>query len=232
MGKKYRSAIEKHPDRNSIAGIPIETCHIASVPQAKTGTVYLTDKSSAQLKKHSATQETNRHPKKTVRLNGTPTIMVYRGYLNVPEDEIIDCYLVLNDIQHKRTRRVVAAYRKCTNRYFLSVKQLEMMHKEGFFPGIRIESSLLGTEPLYTGNFRMYSQLKVYGYRVGKNGLPRKIRQEILAFVLDKHIITRSKIISLLSGDIHLRTDRDDRDYTKAIADWEEDIKFVNDYSP
>lgn len=229
--KKKRTSKLLENGNNSIAGIPIEKCDLRRVKQSHAGVVYLTDNRSKYMTtKRQKQQEQIRIPTKTIRIDGTPTIYVYRGYLMIEDDLLIDYYMIVNDIQHRQKTKVIVAHNIKNKHYYMSVKQLENLHKKGFFPDAHIMSSNMGSEPLYTGMFRQYSQLKIYGYRVGNYGLPKNIRQEILAYIIDKQILQRYKIISLLNGNIKLREEREDRNYSKAIADWEEDIKFVNDY--
>ena len=229
--KKKQTSKQLEPPNNSIAGIPIEKCDLSKIKQSHAGMVYLTDNKSKYLTtKKFKQQESVRIPTKTISVEGTPTIYVYRGYLMIEDDLLIDYYMIVNDMQHRKKAKVVVAHNIRNQHYYMSIQQLENLHKKGFFPDVHIQSSIMGSLPLYEGTFHQYSKLKIYGYRVGNYGLPRNVRHEILAYIIDKQILKRYKIISLLNGNIKLREEREDKDYSKAIVDWQEDIRFVNDY--
>lgn len=221
----------RNTSENCIAGIPIETCNIKNVRQSNIGMVYLGNNQSSSLtQKKTKLVEPVAIPKKTITPDDIPDIYVYRGYLTVPKQNLIDYYMMVNDVSHTNRYRIIVAYNTVNHRYYMAVKQLEKLHKNHCFPEIVIHESNEGSEPLYVGDFRQASELGLYGYKVGKTGLPKKRRQEILKYVIDKEILYRYEIVSLLNGNITLREYRSDRDFSKAISDWEEDIDFVNDY--
>jgi len=107
---------------------------------------------------------------------------------------------------------------------------LKQLHKRNCFIDAILKYSGVGSVPVYEGEFRQYSELGLYGYKVGASGVDRKKRHEILDYIIEKKILSRNKIISLLNGNISLRKGRSDRDFTKAIHDWEEDIEYVSNY--
>lgn len=228
--KKYPSWPRNTSD-NCIAGIPIETCNIKNVRQSNIGMVYLGNKESNNTTQRKVKDiEPIVIPKETITPEKIPDIYVYRGYLTVPKQNLIDYYMFVNDVSHTNRYKIIVAYNKVNRRYYMGIKQLEKLHKNNCFPEIVIHESTEGSEPLYVGDFRQASELGMYGYKVGKSGLPKKRRHEILKYVIDEKILRRYEIVSLLNGNITLREYRSDRDFSKAISDWEEDIDFVNDY--
>ena len=229
--KKKKSVLQTKQDYNvpTIAGIPIETCNIANeMKKCTIGTVYLSDKTSKTQKSNS--YKYNSVPRKTITVNNVPTIYVYRGYLNINTSDLEDCYLIINDVVHKSKVRIIVAYNKKNQHYYMSVNQLERLHKQGIFPSVIIRESNEGSEPLYIGEFRQNSELSLYGYKVGVSGLSTLKRHDILKYIINNNILYRYQIISILTGHIALREYRTDKDFSKAIRDWEEDIKFINDY--
>lgn len=79
-------------------------------------------------------------------------------------------------------------------------------------------------------NYNPFSRLALYGYSVGKNGLNDEGRKQILIYIIEHQVMTKSKIISHLQGLISLRENRTDADFTSAISKWKKDIVFVNGY--
>lgn len=79
-------------------------------------------------------------------------------------------------------------------------------------------------------DFAEQSWLTVYGYKVGKSGLDAKSRHSILKYIIDNGIMSRYEIIQLLESNITLREIQYDKDFSYAISDWEEDIKFIKTY--
>lgn len=77
--------------------------------------------------------------------------------------------------------------------------------------------------------FASESLLMHYGYSVSEmKGLSQERRQEILAFIMDNQILTKSEIISYLEFFINQRLSV--KTMKQAIMKWEEDKKFVENY--
>ena len=73
------------------------------------------------------------------------------------------------------------------------------------------------------------SILMQYGYNVNKEeNLTSTMRQKILATLIDKRIMRKSEIISYLDFFISQRESQSR--YQSAIAKWEMDREFVEDY--
>lgn len=73
------------------------------------------------------------------------------------------------------------------------------------------------------------SVLMQYGYNVNQiEGLSATRRQKILVVLIDKEILTKSEIISYLEFFINMR--QYNSKFETAIAKWEMDIEFVEDY--
>lgn len=220
----------------NIGGIPVATytpeLKELAKKQKRAGTgVYLVNNESDCLKsKHTNNQYTLPTPKKTITTSKTPTLYVYKGYLTINKEHLIDYYLIVDDIEHKNKMRIVVAHDTETSRYYVSATQIARLHKQSLFPDIIVKTTNLGSEPMYGENFRQYSELALYGYKVGKTGLPASKRHRILSHIIDNKILRKYEIISLLNGNITLREERTDRNFSKAIKDWKEDIEFVDNY--
>jgi hypothetical protein len=77
-------------------------------------------------------------------------------------------------------------------------------------------------------SFNDASPLSYFGYHVGEHGRTRSERQKILVAIIENKIMTVTAIKSLLQQFIHYNGARKNMD--KAIADWKEDIDFLNAY--
>lgn len=226
----------KKSKKKHIAGIPVATytpeLKERAEKQRKFGGVYLANNESKYLQdKRTHSQYVAPTPKETIKTSETPTLYVYKGYLTIDKKHLTDYYMLVDDIEHKNKLRVVVAYNSENKHYYISTAQIERLHKQSLFPNIIMKTTNEGSEPMYDNNFRKYSELTLYGYKVGKSGLPASKRHRILTHIIDKKILRRFEIISLLNGNIALREKRTDRNFSEAISDWKEDIEFVNDYT-
>lgn len=141
-----------------------------------------------------------------------------------------DYYLLVKDIQTGREYRILVAYNSRTDRYYISETQLKWLHKRNIYPKTIFHASNDGSIPLITIDFQEFSKLAMYGYSAGKNGLKTSERRKVLKYVLDEKLMSGYEIVEHLQGLISLREERTDRDFSTAINNWREDIKFVNDY--
>jgi hypothetical protein len=77
-------------------------------------------------------------------------------------------------------------------------------------------------------SFAEKSPLMCCGYNVKEGDLTRDQRQAILKYMIDSDILCSRSIISYLKNFIELR--KYEIQYIMAIARWEEDIEFVQEY--
>lgn len=168
---------------------------------------------------------------KVLNKNGEIVLLyVFKGFLNLKQEDTIDYYVMAKDIRSGRECRLTVAFNKRMERYYISDTQLKWLHKKDIYPNMIFNVCNEGSRPLITGDFQEFSKLALYGYSVGKNGMKAKDRHRILAHVLDNKIMYRYEIIEHLQGLIMLREMRSDKDFSAAINDWREDIIFINDY--
>lgn len=159
------------------------------------------------------------------------TLHVFRGFLNLKEQYTIDYKIKVKDLRTGKYYYVMAAYNSRTQRYYISDTQLKWLHKNNIFPDAIFYRCNDGSLPLVTDEFDEFSIIALYGYSVGKNGLKAEDRHNILRHILNNKIMTPYAIIEHLQGLISLREDRTDKDFSVALSDWRNDIKFVNDFA-
>lgn len=84
-------------------------------------------------------------------------------------------------------------------------------------------------ESSYSSDYAETSILKVYGYTVDQGtNLSSYQRQGILAYMMDKGILSKARIIDYLNFFIRNHSNRDN--YTLAVKKWKEDLEFVRNY--
>lgn len=157
-------------------------------------------------------------------------LYVFKGMLNLSKQYTTDYYLHIEGIETRIKHKILVAYNKKTNKFYISDTQLKWLHKQKIYPAITFRACNDGTIPLDTIDFNQFSILSLYGYSAGKSGLKTHDRRKILRYIMDNNILRKYKIIEYLQSFISLREDREDADYSIAIRDWREDIKYVNDY--
>lgn len=167
----------------------------------------------------------------TVADTGKEVVLyVFKGFLNLKKEYTIDYYVYVSDIKTSRHFRLLVAYNSKTKKYYISDTQIKRMHKQGVFPNAIFYACNDGSIPLVGVEFHEFSKLAIYGYSAGKNGLSVNDRHRIINYVLDKKIMRKYEIIEHLQGLIHLREQRDDKDFSVAIRNWKDDIEYVNNY--
>ena len=154
-------------------------------------------------------------------------IIIFGNKIVLRLDEIIN---LLKDIKTGRQYKILVAHNSKTNRYYISDTQLKWLHKRNIYPNTVFHACNDGSIPLVTIDFQEFSKLALYGYSAGKNGLSTQDRRKILKHILDNGIMSGYEIIEHLQGLISLREGRTDKDFSTAINNWREDIRFVNDY--
>lgn len=162
--------------------------------------------------------------------NTVPALNVFKGFLNLSKKNTIDYKMTVKDIKTGRKYNILVAFNTQTQKYYISDVQLKFLHKQRLYPNAIITTCNDGSIPLSTLEFQEFSKLSLYGYSVGKNGLTSNDRKEILKHILDNKIMKAYEIVEHLQGLIHFREERTDKDFSKAINDWKEDIYYVNDY--
>lgn len=168
---------------------------------------------------------------KTLSDNGKSVeLHVFKGFLNLLKQYTIDYYLMIKDIKTGQQYKILVAYNSKTDRYYISDTQLKWLHKRNIYPNTIFHACNDGSIPLVTIDFQEFSKLALYGYSAGKSGLKAADRRKILKHIIDNNIMTGYEIVEHLQGLISLREGRTDKDFSIAINNWREDIKFVNDY--
>ena len=77
----------------------------------------------------------------------------------------------------------------------------------------------------------LQSPLHINGYTVSQNSkLTESDRRRILGYVIDNDILSKSDVIYYLSMFIDRAQQRRHADMTNAIAKWENDLHWVNNY--
>lgn len=168
---------------------------------------------------------------KTLNYNGDSVeLHVFKGFLNLKKENTTDYYLSITDIRTDKQCKILVAYNSKTDRYYISETQLKWLHKRNIYPSAVFYASNDGSVPLVTINFQEFSRLALYGYSAGKNGMKSQDRRKLLKHIIDNGMMTGYEIVEHLQGLISLREGRTDKDFSIAINNWREDIKFVNDY--
>ena len=72
------------------------------------------------------------------------------------------------------------------------------------------------------------SVLKKFGYSVGYNGLKKHVRQRILSFLISSEIMTVKEVKQYLEMFININGRKSGNEAAK--ADWEDDLRYINDY--
>ena len=114
--------------------------------------------------------------------------------------------------------------------FFILESTYELIKKRGI-PLCRIsdEKTYLKNKTINGMRLASESILMQYGYNVNKEeNLTPMMRHKILATLIDKHIMRKSEIISYLDFFISQRESQSK--YHEAIAKWEIDRKFVEEY--
>ena len=169
---------------------------------------------------------------KTLNFSNKQIVLnVFSGFLNLDKHNTMDYYILVKDLNNNAQRNMLVAYNQVTNKYYISDVQLKWLHKQNFYPNVILHMSNDGTIPLVTDEFQQFSKLALHGYSAGKNGLNTEARRNILKHILDNNIMNGYEIIEHLQGLIAFREKRFDKDFSLAIKNWADDIKFVNDYS-
>ena len=123
-----------------------------------------------------------------------------------------------------------AYYCEICNRYYILENDYNQLKRYGYIC-CRIDTfeSLINPNNNPFGGLKDKSLLMNYGYRVDKKtGLSEKQRQDILSFMIDNGIITKSEIINHLTFLVSMNKKKT-RNYD-AVQKWKNDIRFVQNH--
>ena len=165
--------------------------------------------------------------------NKSETVYLYKGDLIFSTNQVIDYRLIVGDIIRPYQKyRILVALNLKNNQYYLDYQQFYYHKRKGHALKLHIIISDEGTEDINSiYDFRQFSEISLYGYKVGKTSeLTTNDRQQILAYVIDNGILSRWKIISHLQGQIALKSELYDKDYSVSVEQWHNDILFVSQY--
>lgn len=119
--------------------------------------------------------------------------------------------------------------------YFITETELYRLKRYGTPLCSIIDDRVKDGGRSYKGNkfddYNEESTLKQFGYNVSKKGgLTSNQRQRILAFILEKGILKRERLISFLKFNIKNFSSREDMNFYDAIAKRRKDLEFLFDY--
>ena len=160
---------------------------------------------------------------------GDIRLRVYRGALNIKHSKLIDCKIIVTDLEHADSYALLAAYDELAKVYYVAYDQIEYHAKHGHFLNISFYFCNQGTqnmESCYDG-FQPFSELSLLGYKTGKKGLSDEIRHKIIRHVLEKRIMKCHQVVTFIQTLIALREGQCKKDFSKSIRDWKNDLQFV-----
>ena len=144
--------------------------------------------------------------------------------------DIVAAVTIIDDEDEKKLIKISAGYCENCRTYFIMKSTYEMLRKRGIvLCRIIDEKEYRKYCDIYFDSLADESILMQYGYNVSQQeGLSETRRQKILAVIIDNKIMTKSEIISYLDFFISQRESRSQ--YQIAIAKWEKDRDFVQEY--
>lgn len=144
--------------------------------------------------------------------------------------DIVAAVTIIDDEDEKKLIKISAGYCENCRTYFIMKSTYEMLRKRGIvLCRIIDEKEYRKYCDVYFDSLADESILMQYGYNVSQQeGLSETRRQKILAVIIDNKIMTKSEIISYLDFFISQRESRSQ--YQIAIAKWEKDRDFVQEY--
>lgn len=158
----------------------------------------------------------------------SPTVYIYNGFINgfVRNNPVYDYGANVKIIGSDKIVRIVVTYCPEQNKYYIPYQLV----KEFIEKQISLSLTMKHVDD-FSSSFKEFSTLSLYGYTVKQDGISESKRRDILRFIIENKIMSAGEIISHLNGLIELRSNRIDRDFSKAIRRWSDDIDFVNDYA-
>lgn len=156
-------------------------------------------------------------------------VRVFKGFLTLPYEEVEDYFFIVSPIGEKNQFMIHCAY--YNGRFYISYTQVQYHISRGRMLPLKLSFSNVGSEPMdWDGDFNDYSIMKLYGYAVGAKGLKTTHRHTIISFLIDQGIMHSYDIVSHLQGQITLKSEIPNKDYSRSIRDWRDDIMFTHDY--
>lgn len=153
----------------------------------------------------------------------------YKNHTLVNVDATVELVKKNGEIVEKT---VAADYCEQCKIYFIMESTYQNLKKYGtLLCRVSDEKTYLKGNPINNGmQLAQQSILMQYGYSVSQEeGLSDKVRQLILARIIDSHILTRNEVINYLDFFINTKSSQDK--YTHAIEKWEYDRSFVEKYN-
>lgn len=117
-----------------------------------------------------------------------------------------------------------AFFCKTCHKYFVT---MDIIKKE--FPKLKTPLIKLDVSTYFSGYERKEeSELTIFGYSVKANGPDDSERQSLLSQLLASQILTKAKIISILTNNINYNGRK--QNLQNAVKKWKDDIEFVQNF--
>ena len=160
---------------------------------------------------------------------GDIVLRIFRGSLNFSREKLTDYKLIVDDIEHQHSYALLIAYNEETDKYYVAYDQIEYHIKHGHYLNIDFAFSNDGTEPMKScyDDFQPFSELSIMGYKVGKKGLPDSTRHMLIRHILEKKIMYCYELVEFLQTLIMLREEQYEKDFSKSIRDWKNDLQYI-----
>ena len=107
--------------------------------------------------------------------------------------------------------------------YFINYESLKRLIDYGVYPLLKFQLA-----DSYEGELNSVSELMLYGYNVREGYLTETERRDILSWIIDSGLLTKSKIIKDLQFKINYNGKKSDN--WRAKKKWEDDLLFVSQY--
>lgn len=127
--------------------------------------------------------------------------------------------------------KILAGYCRECNIFFVLKSVYQHLDRMGIILCKVIdEKQYIKGHDIYGYNLNQQSVLMQYGYNVAQiNGIPDEKRHDILAFIIDNNILSKSEVISYLDFFINQRKYMENMKC--AVSKWENDRAFVVSYN-
>ncbi|MDR0861590.1 MAG: hypothetical protein LBN30_02295 [Oscillospiraceae bacterium] len=141
-----------------------------------------------------------------------------------------DVAIIVPVLKRLRKAKVLASLCKNCDKIYVRKTELLNVEKKVGKLLLRRESSGMGGKGRY-GSLAPESVLHLWGYNVNNdNGPDKEERQMIIAFIIDRKILTRYEIVEHLRWLIDTRS-RQWEIYSDAIKSWENDVEITFNYN-
>ena len=198
--------------------------------------LYLPNKDNDEITQHQSIKNEHQHNTYDDFIdftNPNKTLYISKGVLSCKNkghtlESITGVVVNTNEVNVK----INANYCHQCNKYFLEYSEYDYYRKMyGSIMGNLkiINSNNYENDDTFFYNLSSESTLHLCGYTVSQNSyLTDDERQNILAYLVDKHILTKSEIISHLN--FLIRTNRYNRNMEIALLYWNSDLNFIRSY--